>query len=57
MSGLLDYTKDEDGDPIYTVKVRDEQPKAQIKLNKTVADLDTDVDLVDRSDLSKSNSF
>lgn len=53
MRGLLDYTKDEDGDPIYTVKVRDEQPKAQIKLNKTVADLDTDVDLVDRSDLSK----
>ena len=53
MSGLLDYTKDEDGDPIYTVKVRDEQPKAQIKLNKTVADLDTDVDLVDRSDSSK----
>ncbi len=53
MSGLLDYTKDEDGDPIYTVKVHDEQPKAQIKLNKTVADLDTDVDLVDRSDLSK----
>lgn len=53
MSGLLDYTKDEDGDPIYTVKVRNEQPKAQIKLNKTVADLDTDVDLVDRSDLSK----
>lgn len=53
MSGLLDYTKDEDGDPIYTVKVRDEQPKAQIKLNKTVADIDTDVDLVDRSDLSK----
>lgn len=53
MSGLLDYTKDEDGDPIYTVKVRDEQPKGEIKLNKTVADLDTDVDLVDRSDLSK----
>ena len=53
MSGLLDYTKDEDGDPIYTITVRDEQPKAQIKLNKTVADLDTDVDLVDRSDLSK----
>lgn len=53
MSDLLDYTKDEDGDPIYTVTVRDEQPKAQIKLNKTVADLDTDVDLVDRSDLSK----
>lgn len=53
MNGLLDYTKDEDGDPIYTVTVRDEQPKAQIKLNKTVADLDTDVDLVDRRDLSK----
>lgn len=53
MSGLLDYTKDEDGDPIYTITVRDEQPKGEIKLNKTVADLDTDVDLVDRSDLSK----
>ena len=53
MSGLLDYTKDEDGDPIYTVTVRDEQPKGEIKLNKTVADLDTDVDLVDRSELSK----
>lgn len=53
MSGLLDYTKDEDGDPIYTITVRDEQPKDEIKLNKTVADLDTDVDLVDRSDLSK----
>ena len=53
MSGLLDYTKDEDGDPIYTVTVRDEQPKGEIKLNKTVADLNTDVDLVDRSDLSK----
>lgn len=53
MSGLLDYTKDEDGDPIYTITVRDEQPKGKIKLNKTVADLDTDVDLVDRSDLSK----
>lgn len=53
MSGLLDYTKDEDGDPIYTITVRDEQPKGEIKLNKTVADLDTDVDLVDRSDLLK----
>lgn len=53
MSGLLDYTKDEDGDPIYTITVRDEQPKGEIKLNKTVADLDTDVDLIDRSDLSK----
>lgn len=53
MSGLLDYTKDEDGDPIYTITVRDEQPKGEIKLNKTVADGDTDVDLVDRSDLSK----
>lgn len=53
LSGMLDYTKDEDGDPIYTVTVKDEQPKAQIKLNKSLADLDTDVDLVDRSDLSK----
>lgn len=53
MTGLLDFTKDEDGDPIYTVTVRDEQPKGEIKLNKSVADLNTDVDLVDRSDLSK----
>lgn len=53
MTGLLDFTKDEDGDPIYTVTVKDEQPKGSVHLTKTVADLDTDVDLVDRSDLSK----
>lgn len=51
MTGLLDFSKDEDGDPIYTVK--DEQPKGSVHLTKTVVDLDTDVDLVDRSDLSK----
>lgn len=27
MSGLLDYTKDEDGDPIYTVTVRENNQK------------------------------
>lgn len=53
MSGLLDFSKDEDGDPIYTVTVKDEQPKGSVHLTKTVVDLDTDVDLVDRSDLSK----
>lgn len=53
MSGLLDFSKDEDGDPIYTVTVIDEQPKGSVHLTKTVVDLDTDVDLVDRSDLSK----
>ena len=53
MTGLLDFSKDEDGDPIYTVTVKDEQPKCSVHLTKTVVDLDTDVDLVDRSDLSK----
>ena len=53
MTGLLDFSKDEDGDPIYTVTVKDEQPKGSVHLTKTVDDLDTDVDLVDRSDLSK----
>ena len=53
MSGLLDFSKDEDGDPIYTVTVIDEQPKGSVHLTKTVDDLDTDTDLVDRSDLSK----
>lgn len=53
MTGLLDFSKDEDGDPIYTVTVKDEQPKGSVHLIKTVDDLDTDTDLVDRSDLSK----
>ena len=53
MTGLLDFSKDEDGDPIYTVTVIDEQPKGSVHLTKTVDDLDTDTDLVDRSDLSK----
>lgn len=53
MSGLLDFSKDEDGDPIYTVTVIDEQSKGSVHLTKTVDDLDTDTDLVDRSDLSK----
>ena len=38
---------------IVEVKIRNRQPKGEIKLNKTVMDLDTDTDLVDRSDLSK----
>lgn len=53
MTGLLDFSKDEDGDPIYTVTVKDEQPKGSVHLTKTVDDLDTDTDLVDRLDLSK----
>lgn len=53
MTGLLDFSKDEDGDPIYTVTVKDEQPKGSVHLTKTVDDLDTDTDLVDRSDFSK----
>ena len=53
ITGLLDFSKDEDGDPIYTVTVKDEQPKGSVHLTKTVDDLDTDTDLVDRSDLSK----
>lgn len=53
MTGLLDFSKDEDGDPIYTDTVKDEQPKGSVHLTKTVDDLDTDTDLVDRSDLSK----
>lgn len=53
MTGLLDFSKDEDGDPIYTVTVKDEQPKGSVHLTKTVDNLDTDTDLVDRSDLSK----
>lgn len=32
MSGLLDFSKDEDGDPIYTVTVIDEQPKGSVHL-------------------------
>lgn len=53
MTGLLDFSKDEDGDPTYTVTVKDEQPKGSVHLTKTVDDLDTDTDLVDRLDLSK----
>ena len=49
----IDLTKDIDGDPVVTVEIKNEQPKAEIKLDKTVTDLDTDTDLVDRSDLSK----
>lgn len=53
LTGMLDYTKDEDGDPIYTLEIRNAQPVAEIKINKTVSDLDTDVDLVNRTNLSK----
>ena len=53
ISSTYDYDVDEDADPIVEVKIRNKQPKGEIKLNKTVMDLDTDTDLVDRSDLSK----
>lgn len=51
ITNTRDYDKDED--PILTIKVKNAQPKAEIKINKTIIDLDTDKDLVDRSDLSK----
>lgn len=53
ITNTRDYDMDEDEDPILTVKVKNEQPKAEIKISKTVKDLDTDKDLVDRSDLSQ----
>lgn len=53
ITNTRDYDKDEDEDPILTIKVKNAQPKAEIKINKTIIDLDTDKDLVDRSDLSK----
>lgn len=53
ISSTYDYDVDEDADPIVEVKIRNRQPKGEIKLNKTVMDLDTDTDLVDRSYLSK----
>ena len=53
ISSTYDYDVDEDADPIIEVKIKNRQPKGEIKLNKTVMDLDTDTDLVDRSDLSK----
>lgn len=53
IASTYDYDVDEDADPIVEVKIRNKQPKGEIKLNKTVMDLDTDTDLVDRSDLSK----
>ena len=34
-------------------QLKNEQPKGSVHLTKTVDDLDTDTDLVDRSDLSK----
>jgi len=53
ISSTYDYDMDEDADPIVEVKIKNRQPKGEIKLNKTVMDLDTDTDLVDCSDLSK----
>jgi uncharacterized surface anchored protein len=53
ITNTRDYDKDEDEDPILTIKVKNAQPKGEIKINKTIIDLDTDKDLVDRSDLSK----
>ena len=53
ISSTYDYDVDEDVDPTVEVRIRNKQPKGEIKLNKTVVDLDTDTDLVDKSDLSK----
>ena len=44
---------DNDGDHIIEVEVENRQPKGIIKVNKSILDLDTDIDLVDRDDLSK----
>lgn len=53
ISSTYDYDVDQDADPVVEVQIKNKQPKGEIKLNKTVADLNTDTDLVDRSDLSK----
>ena len=53
ISSTYDYDVNQDADPVVEVKIKNKQPKGEIKLNKTVANLDTDTDLVDRSDLSK----
>lgn len=53
ISSSYDYDVDKDADPIVEVKIRNKQPKGKITLNKTIIDLDTDVDLVDRTDLTK----
>nr|WP_288541978.1 SpaA isopeptide-forming pilin-related protein [uncultured Faecalibacillus sp.] len=53
ISSTYDYDVDEDADPIVEVKIKNRQPKGEIKLNKTVIDLDADTDLVNRTDLSK----
>ena len=53
ITNTRDYDRDEDEDSILTIKVKNAQPKAEIKINKTITDLDTDKDLVDRFDLSK----
>lgn len=49
----VDITKDDDGDNLVTVVVRNEQPTGTLKINKTVAlDDKADLSLVDTSDLS-----
>ena len=53
ITNTRDYDRDKDEDPILTIKVKNAQPKAEVKINKTITDLDTDKDLVDRFDLSK----
>ena len=53
ISSTYDYDVDEDADPIVEVKIKNRQPKGEIKLNKTVIDLDADTDLVNKTDLSK----
>lgn len=53
ISNIYDYSKDEDAHPLVEVIIKNKQPKAEIKIDKTLADLKTDVDLVNRTDLSK----
>ncbi len=49
----VDLTKDDDGDNLVTVVVRNEQPTGTLKIDKTVAlDDKADLSLVDTSDLS-----
>ena len=49
---VIDLTKDEDGDVIIEVNVYNEQPTAEIIVEKTIEKYNTDTDLVNRTGLS-----
>lgn len=54
VKGLRDYDKDQDGDYIKEVVVRNEQPTGTLIVNKSIALREkVDISLVDTSDLSK----